>query len=248
MGLQADTIIPEPGNPQALNRYSYVLNNPLKYTDPTGHMKKCTGECDEANWKLPQKKVHPLTLHPRYQEALISLATMIYNEEGVGSTLDIRAIVGYIAWNAAGNNLDTLLDHELNRDGTPNKDRYNAFTGAFKPAGVDEKTWNSAYTIAEKVLTGQRADYSDGGYFFANVASDGEAPGQGIIAYEDTLAAMMQARPGYGNYSRQEALDVAHFHYLPREDGTYFVWNRSESVGLTEAPPYKVVNPRTPRP
>jgi hypothetical protein len=26
-----------PANPQALNRYSYVQNNPLKYTDPTGH-------------------------------------------------------------------------------------------------------------------------------------------------------------------------------------------------------------------
>ncbi len=26
-----------PANPQALNRYSYVLDNPLRYTDPTGH-------------------------------------------------------------------------------------------------------------------------------------------------------------------------------------------------------------------
>jgi RHS repeat-associated protein len=26
-----------PSNPQALNRYAYVLNNPLKYTDPSGH-------------------------------------------------------------------------------------------------------------------------------------------------------------------------------------------------------------------
>ncbi len=26
-----------PGNPQALNRYSYVLNNPLRYVDPTGY-------------------------------------------------------------------------------------------------------------------------------------------------------------------------------------------------------------------
>jgi len=26
-----------PTNPQALNRYSYVLNNPLKWTDPSGH-------------------------------------------------------------------------------------------------------------------------------------------------------------------------------------------------------------------
>ncbi len=30
------TIALAPGNPQALNRYSYVLNNPLRYTDPTG--------------------------------------------------------------------------------------------------------------------------------------------------------------------------------------------------------------------
>jgi hypothetical protein len=30
--------VPEPYNPQSLNRYSYVNNNPLRYTDPTGHM------------------------------------------------------------------------------------------------------------------------------------------------------------------------------------------------------------------
>ena len=34
---QPDTIVPQPFNPQSLNRYSYVLNNPLKYTDPTGY-------------------------------------------------------------------------------------------------------------------------------------------------------------------------------------------------------------------
>jgi hypothetical protein len=29
--------VPEPGEPQSLNRFSYVNNNPLRYTDPTGH-------------------------------------------------------------------------------------------------------------------------------------------------------------------------------------------------------------------
>jgi RHS repeat-associated protein len=35
--VQPDTIVPDPANPQDLNRYSYVRNNPLRYTDPTGH-------------------------------------------------------------------------------------------------------------------------------------------------------------------------------------------------------------------
>ncbi len=30
-------MVPGAANPQALNRYAYVLNNPLKYTDPSGH-------------------------------------------------------------------------------------------------------------------------------------------------------------------------------------------------------------------
>jgi len=30
-----------PGNPQALNRYAYALNNPLRYTDPSGRCPTC---------------------------------------------------------------------------------------------------------------------------------------------------------------------------------------------------------------
>ena len=36
--VQPDSVVPDYKNPQALNRYSYVLNNPLRYTDPTGNM------------------------------------------------------------------------------------------------------------------------------------------------------------------------------------------------------------------
>lgn len=35
--VQADPIVQDYGNPQSLNRYSYVLNNPLSFTDPTGY-------------------------------------------------------------------------------------------------------------------------------------------------------------------------------------------------------------------
>jgi hypothetical protein len=36
--LSADTLVPDPANPQSLNRYTWVLGNPLKYRDPSGHM------------------------------------------------------------------------------------------------------------------------------------------------------------------------------------------------------------------
>jgi hypothetical protein len=29
--ISADTVVPEPGNPQALNQYAYAYKNPLKY-------------------------------------------------------------------------------------------------------------------------------------------------------------------------------------------------------------------------
>ncbi|MBL3601657.1 MAG: hypothetical protein JMN25_17635 [gamma proteobacterium endosymbiont of Lamellibrachia anaximandri] len=35
--LSADPQVQSPYNSQSYNRYSYVLNNPLKYTDPSGH-------------------------------------------------------------------------------------------------------------------------------------------------------------------------------------------------------------------
>ena len=35
--ISADSMVPEPGSLQAYNRYSYCLNNPVVYTDPSGH-------------------------------------------------------------------------------------------------------------------------------------------------------------------------------------------------------------------
>jgi hypothetical protein len=59
--LSPDTIIPDQTTPQNLNRYSYVLNNPLHYTDPTGH--RACGDGDDVdcsgNKQDPLKNPHP---------------------------------------------------------------------------------------------------------------------------------------------------------------------------------------------
>jgi RHS repeat-associated protein len=40
--LSADTVVPSPSNPQQFNRYAYGLNNPVKYTDSSGHDVDCS--------------------------------------------------------------------------------------------------------------------------------------------------------------------------------------------------------------
>jgi RHS repeat-associated protein len=35
--ISADTIVPQPGNPQDWDRFSYVQNNPINFYDPSGH-------------------------------------------------------------------------------------------------------------------------------------------------------------------------------------------------------------------
>jgi RHS repeat-associated protein len=44
--ISADTIVPNPGNPQDLNRYTYCSNNPIRMIDPNGHD---DGDCGDSD-------------------------------------------------------------------------------------------------------------------------------------------------------------------------------------------------------
>jgi RHS repeat-associated protein len=56
--LQPDSIVPESQGVQALDRYAYVNNSPVRYTDPTGHwLDEGYGQCEcgeETNSSLPK--------------------------------------------------------------------------------------------------------------------------------------------------------------------------------------------------
>ncbi len=54
--------MPEPGNPQALNRFAYVYGNPVNYADPTGHI----GDPDRDYGNGKYNYYH-LSSHPRYR-------------------------------------------------------------------------------------------------------------------------------------------------------------------------------------
>jgi hypothetical protein len=71
--VSADTIVPGITNPQNLNRYSYVTNNPLRYIDPSGHARienefgggcSTSGYCGGTIYSPPPSPVNYCDTHP----------------------------------------------------------------------------------------------------------------------------------------------------------------------------------------
>jgi RHS repeat-associated protein len=75
--VQPDSIIPGVADPQTWDRYSYVYNNPVDLTDPTGNFRNCR---DKSGYqcKITKKKVNNLeSLWKREKEAAQKAAAQI---------------------------------------------------------------------------------------------------------------------------------------------------------------------------
>ncbi|MCL5994832.1 MAG: RHS repeat-associated core domain-containing protein, partial [Chloroflexi bacterium] len=108
--LSADSLVPQPGDPQSLNRYSYALDNPLKYTDPTGHDVACAGrdasECGTGGGATPswtdmyQSSVTGIRV-PQLQQIVQSTqpGTYLAPRDGYQSAIAANyASQGYVHW------------------------------------------------------------------------------------------------------------------------------------------------------
>jgi hypothetical protein len=100
--VSADTIVPDPGNPQDLNRYAYVRNSPLRFIDPSGHfilpaiglIAVVAGGGAIVNWSFQVSDNH-------YNQGM-SWADAVYHKNlDEGEMVQAAAVAGSVATTAA---------------------------------------------------------------------------------------------------------------------------------------------------
>ena len=121
--ISADTIVPDPNNPQSLNRYTYGLDNPVKYTDPTGHIAACgvtAGGCDDPPVQPPIQpggggllKVDPRGLVPTTIYTKLDLAGGVVIGAGGPGAAAQQTASWYLAWNFRSGEIDVLESSSL---------------------------------------------------------------------------------------------------------------------------------------
>jgi hypothetical protein len=120
--LQPDTLIPDPANPQAWNRYSYVVNNPINLNDPSGHSADCglgDAYC-EAGKINTTKRANDIVSARRRASKKDGLKTF-----WKGLTPEERSILAEGNWQEGGYNSD------INNDGVSRADaQYDPLTYA----------------------------------------------------------------------------------------------------------------------
>jgi hypothetical protein len=163
--VSADTIGVQSTNPQSLNRYSYVRNNPLKYVDPTGHdidaagnvvqivdgkliivggaSTDYAGQVFTAQWSPDTGQVAngwgsvESSIKP-YGDALLAEGRERRERQGIsgGDSLTILYKGGFGIWGSGGQ-IEQLADR-LNRSGraTAVLESYQANVGAALARGV----------------------------------------------------------------------------------------------------------------
>ncbi|MBY5922769.1 FG-GAP-like repeat-containing protein [Ferrimonas balearica] len=158
--LQADPNIQAPNNLQNYNRYSYVLNNPMSYTDPSGFFFKKLFKAIKKYWR---------------QIAAIAISVwlpgaggLLANAFGIGNVVVQGAITGFVAGGVATGSLKGAL--------------VGAFTGAAFGAlhGWDVQGFNLGKVAAHGAVGGV-SSVLQGGKFGHGFVAAGFVQGVGQV-------------------------------------------------------------------
>jgi hypothetical protein len=100
--------VPQPGDPQSLNRFSYGLNNPVKYRDSSGHIPCYGDERGECSWAGTDRQ--PQGDSGRRRD-ISNYAHFVANSARAGATTDLEALASLTDFAAMfGTNAQTFAD------------------------------------------------------------------------------------------------------------------------------------------
>jgi len=248
--LSADSIVPGAANPQALNRFSYSYNNPLKYNDPSGHCPNPESAVDDDT------SVICVDLFIQTDEILTDQWLSGYGDGRTFSpNSDPKKSRGFVyIYLKKDGTIKRVGDPQINASCVKNLGcygpvlKYNSFTATQDP-GTKE------ITVKWKLLNGVKASFDASADMYEQAAMSGMLEPDGITTMMG-VAGLLRNPPGppsesidgdiklmpYNNTFRVSggardpypSLEV--YHYTKFE--LYEIWTSPEQYGPNGGPTY----------
>jgi hypothetical protein len=162
---QPDSIVPDPYNPQDWNRYSYARNNPLRYTDPSGHFPwgwiVGIGAAYAINMSL-----HLAGVLPDFEGIATTVALTDTNDATVAAGLSVQSEYPWSIFLGSGKGLAQLTSAEMNSKefGMEGEDPFSssvAVEGMAKRIALAQNECTSCTTGYDRLLVAAIAQNGD---------------------------------------------------------------------------------------
>ena len=240
--LQPDSIIPNLYNPQSLNRFSYVGNNPINRIDPSGHKWTCMGANDDHcyddgnfNYSGGDGGLSGMALNKKDRKKdQYSWQKILYNMDKLGIYGNAGAAMNYVASSECTKAVCT-----------PGSPLFKAMSHKYNQYCDGGNTWSetcvqSFWGYPEGVLTGNTGSFPDQKDMAAAILDQTKAPhggfsndGHGCGQYNGVLSFC-----GWANFihssNSQDLVSTLHDTYTPscelsNPEGCGFISN----IGVT---------------